>query len=176
MYLASFVLFAFKLWLQGILIRSNIVYNALIGQSINISLLSWAIKIWQLRSRLLFGCNVRHFSISVSQRSPEDKRSTQRIINFTYTIYKQERLLEIDVCPLIMLVDYPQSLTDADRLGQGNLNLISEKSGKSQGIKLSIICGNPVLMVNSSLCVLFFQILWWRPRQFIWWSSCCFTL
>ena len=33
-----------------------------------------------------------------------------------------------------------------------------------------------VLMVYASLCFLFFQILWWRPRQFIWWSSCCFTL
>ena len=42
-----------------------------------------------------------------------------------------------------MLKDYPQSLTNADILGQGNLNLVSEKSGKSQGILLSIICGNP---------------------------------
>ena len=42
-----------------------------------------------------------------------------------------------------MLVDYPQSLTNADILGQGNLNMVSEKSGKSQGILLSIICGNP---------------------------------
>ena len=43
-----------------------------------------------------------------------------------------------------MLIFYPQSLTNADILGQGNLNLVSEKSGKSQGILLSIICGNPV--------------------------------
>ena len=42
-----------------------------------------------------------------------------------------------------MLKDYPQSLTNVDILGQGNLNLVSEKSGKSQGILLSIICGNP---------------------------------
>ena len=42
-----------------------------------------------------------------------------------------------------MLIVYPQSLTNADILGQGNLNLVSEKSGKSQGILLSIICGNP---------------------------------
>ena len=28
-------------------------------------------------------------------------------------------------------------------LGQGNLNLVSEKSGKIQGILLSIVCGNP---------------------------------
>ena len=45
-----------------------------------------------------------------------------------------------------MLIDYPQSLTNADILGQGNLNLVSEKSGKSQGILLSIICGNPGLL------------------------------
>ena len=44
-----------------------------------------------------------------------------------------------------MLVDYPQSLTNDDILGQGNLNIVREKSGKSQGILLSIICGNPVL-------------------------------
>ena len=43
-----------------------------------------------------------------------------------------------------MLINYPQSLTNADILGQGNLNLVSEKSGKNQGILLSIICGNPV--------------------------------
>ena len=42
-----------------------------------------------------------------------------------------------------MLKDYTQSLTNVDILGQGNLNLVSEKSGKSQGIILSIICGNP---------------------------------
>ena len=42
-----------------------------------------------------------------------------------------------------MLMVYPQSLTNADIFGQGNLNLVSEKSGKSQGILLSIICGNP---------------------------------
>ena len=43
-----------------------------------------------------------------------------------------------------MLKHYPQSLTNADILGQGNLNLVSEKSGKSQGILLSVVCGNPV--------------------------------
>ena len=53
-------------------------------------------------------------------------------------------MLGIAVCSLIMLKDYPQSLTNANILGQGNLNLVSEKSGKSQGILLSIICGNPV--------------------------------
>ena len=47
---------------------------------------------------------------------------------------------------LIMLINYPQSLTNADILGQGNLNLVREKSGKSQGILLSIICGNPDLI------------------------------
>ena len=39
---------------------------------------------------------------------------------------------------------FPQSLTNADVLGQGNLNLVSENSGKSQGILLSINCGNSV--------------------------------
>ena len=62
------------------------------------------------------------------------------IINFT-TI--QEHLLEIAVCSLIMLVDYPQTLKNANIWGQGNWNLVSEKSGKSQGILLSRICGNP---------------------------------
>ena len=87
-------------------------------------------------------------ALIVSQRSPEDQRSTkefcclQRIINFIYNI--QEHLLEIAVCTLTVLIDYPQSLASADILGQGNLNLVSEKSGKSQGILLSIICGNPV--------------------------------
>ena len=56
------------------------------------------------------------------------------------------RYIGIAVCSLIMLQDYPQSLTNADILGQGNLNLVSEKSGKSQGILLSIICGNPDLL------------------------------
>ena len=50
-----------------------------------------------------------------------------------------------------MLVDYPQSLTNADILGQGNLNLVSEKSGKCQGILLSIICGNPVRCTHLSV-------------------------
>ena len=86
-------------------------------------------------------------ALIVSQRSPEDQRSTkefcclQRIINFIYNI--QEHLLEIAVCTLTVLIDYPQSLASANILGQGNLNLVSEKSGKSQGILLSIICGNP---------------------------------
>ena len=52
-------------------------------------------------------------------------------------------MLEIAVCSLIVLVDYPQTLKNANFWGQGNLNLVSEKSGKSQGILLSIICGNP---------------------------------
>ena len=76
-------------------------------------------------------------------------RSTQksfdeRILNFTYT--RQKHLLEIVICPLNMLEDYPQSLTNANILGQGNLNMVREKSGKSQGILLSIICGNPVII------------------------------
>ena len=69
------------------------------------------------------------------------KSFDETIMNYTYTI--QEHLLGIAVCSLIMLKDYPQSLTNVDIFGQGNLNLVSEKSGKSQGILLSIICGNP---------------------------------
>ena len=67
-------------------------------------------------------------------------------------------MLEIAVCSLTNLIDYPQNLTNADILGQGNLNLVSEKSGKSQGILLSIICGNPVcchLHTISNHCVAF---------------------
>ena len=71
------------------------------------------------------------------------KSFDERIVNCTYTI--QDYLLGIAVYSLIMLKDYPQSLTNVDILGQGNLNLVSEKSGKSQGILLSIICGNPDL-------------------------------
>ena len=44
-----------------------------------------------------------------------------------------------------MLIDYAQSLTNVEIFGQGNLDLVREKSGKCQGILLSIICGNPVL-------------------------------
>ena len=68
------------------------------------------------------------------------KSFDERIINF---ITVQEHLLEIAVCLLTFLIDYPENLTNADILGQGNLNLVSEKSEKSQGILLSIICGNP---------------------------------
>ena len=78
---------------------------------------------------------------------------TSRIINF---IPIQEHLLEIAVCSLIVLIDYPQNLTNADILGQGNLNLVSEKSGKSQGILLSIICGNPD---RFTWCILEFNLL-----------------
>ena len=39
-------------------------------------------------------------------------------------------MFEIAVCSLNVLVEYPQqNLTNADILGQGNLNLVSEKSG-----------------------------------------------
>ena len=62
------------------------------------------------------------------------------------------RLLEIAVCYLIMLKDYPHSLTNADIFGQGNLYLVSEKSGKSQGILLFIICGNPDRAQSKSIC------------------------
>ena len=51
-------------------------------------------------------------------------------------------MLEITVCSLTVLIDY---LSNTDILGQGNLILVSEKSGKSQGILLSMFCGNPVI-------------------------------
>ena len=38
-------------------------------------------------------------------------------------------MLEIVVYSQIMLIKYPQSLTNADILGQGNLNLLREKLG-----------------------------------------------
>ena len=98
------------------------------------------------------------------------KSFDERIIDFTYTI--QVHLFEIAVCSLIMLIGYPQSLTNADILGQGNLNLVREKSGKSQGILLNIICGNPsrknianflffitaVMMAARSLIVLYRKV------------------
>ena len=92
---------------------------------------------------MLSGSNARHFSTTVSQWLPEDKNLSLTVLmnDFEYSI--QMQLLEFIVCSLIMLIDYPQSLTNADILGQGNLNSVSEKSGKSQGILLSIICGNP---------------------------------
>ena len=74
------------------------------------------------------------------------KSFDERIINCTYTI--PLHLLGIVVCSLIMLKDYPQSLTNADILGQGNLKLVSEKSGISQGILLPLICGNPERYFN----------------------------
>ena len=60
---------------------------------------------------------------------------------------------------LIMLIDYPQSLTNADTLGQGNLDLVREKSVKCQGILLSIICGNPDLL--RSICPNCLTFLWY---------------
>ena len=48
----------------------------------------------------------------------ELKSFEETIMNCTYTI--EEHLLGIAVCSLIMLNNYPQSLTNADILGQGN--------------------------------------------------------
>ena len=42
-----------------------------------------------------------------------------------------------------MRIDYQLSLATSDVFGQGILKLVSEKSGKNQGILLSIVCGNP---------------------------------
>ena len=44
-----------------------------------------------------------------------------------------------------MFIDYPQSLTNVDISAQGNLKLVSEKSGSL----LSIICRNPELNTQS---------------------------
>ena len=44
----------------------------------------------------------------------------------------------------ISLLSSTTVLDKCNIFGQGNLNMVSEKSGKSQGILLSIICGNPV--------------------------------
>ena len=67
-------------------------------------------------------------ALSVRQRSPEDKDQLksfdERIINF---ITIQEHLLEIAVCSLTVVIDYPQNLTIANILGQRNSNLVSEK-------------------------------------------------
>ena len=54
---------------------------------------------------------------------------------------------------LIILIDYPQSLTNAAILGQGNLDLVREKSGKCQGILLSLICGNPAKVKVHNLVI-----------------------
>ena len=48
----------------------------------------------------------------------------ERVINFIYTI--QKHLLGNVVCSLIMLIVYPQSLTNADVFGQGNSNMVWE--------------------------------------------------
>ena len=63
----------------------------------------------------------------------------EKIINFI-TIHKH--LLEIAVLfSLTVLIDYPQNLTNADILGQGNLNLVSEKSGNFTFFNLWEPCG-----------------------------------
>ena len=41
-------------------------------------------------------------------------------------------------------MDFSQNLINAAVFGQGNLDLVREKSGKCQGILLAIICVNPV--------------------------------
>ena len=102
----------------------NKFYNTLVYRPILLHLII-ILKLTHLHNRLLSGSNAMHLSL-------EDKRSTksfdERIITCTYTIL--EHLLVIAVFSLIMLKDYPQSLTNADILGQGNLNLVSqEKSG-----------------------------------------------
>ena len=54
-------------------------------------------------------------------------------------------------------MDFSQNLINAAVFGQGNLDLVREKSGKCQGILLAIICGNPekALYHHSALIILF---------------------
>ena len=46
---------------------------------------------------------------------------------------------------LIMLIGDQLGMAISDVFGHGILKLVSEKSEKSQGILLSMVCGNPVL-------------------------------
>ena len=43
-----------------------------------------------------------------------------------------------------MLIADQLGLANSDVFGQGILDLVREKSVKSQGILLSVVCGNPV--------------------------------
>ena len=54
-----------------------------------------------------------------------------------------EHLLEIDICFTNHAQTLPPKLDKCRCFGQGNLDLVREKSGKCQGILLSIMCGNP---------------------------------
>ena len=51
------------------------LYNALVYRPILLHLII-ILKLNHLHNRLLSGSNARHFSTTISQRSPEDKRST----------------------------------------------------------------------------------------------------
>ena len=55
------------------------LYNALVCTPILLHLII-ILKLTHLHNRLLSGSNARHFSTTISQRSPEDKRSTQRVL------------------------------------------------------------------------------------------------
>ena len=52
------------------------LYNALVCRPILLHLII-ILKLTHLDNILLSGSNARHFSTTISQRSPEDKRSTQ---------------------------------------------------------------------------------------------------
>ena len=56
-----------------------------------------------------------------------------------------------------MRIDYQLSLATSDVFGQGILKLVSEKSGKNQGILLSIVCGNPDDTISMGLSILYFK-------------------
>jgi hypothetical protein len=43
-------------------------------------------------------------------------------------------------------------------IGQGKMALVREKSWKSQGILISLLCGNPVKLLNKCLSLLLIHI------------------
>ena len=114
------------------------LYNALVYRPILLHLII-ILKLTHLHNRLLSGSNARHLS-------PEDKRLMKGS-----TI--QEHLLGIAVCSLIMLKDYLQSLTNANILGQGNLDLVSENSGNFTFCNLWEPCLRlPLIVLLTKVC------------------------
>ena len=55
------------------------LYNALVYRLILLHLII-ILKLTHFHNRLLSGSNARHVSTTVNQRSPEDKRSTERVL------------------------------------------------------------------------------------------------
>ena len=73
-----------------------------------------------------------------------------------------ENVLEIHVVSLIMLIDYPLILTNADILGQGNLDLIREMSGNFAFYNLLEPCLN---VFNDLRLKFWFICLCFRVRK-----------